>query len=137
MGGADDRSTSYYGGPQGPRCGPPSSAGSVGQGGSSRDFHYVTGPDHHFRSGSSSSRQSRNSSSTGSSNYHSPHVVPSSAGKNIFLKNYLKYRSEEKGSSLCKCSILLGFVMSKKLERLRSELLSEDKIKNLLGFSTK
>ena len=82
MGGADDRSTSYYGGPQGPRCGPPSSAGSAGQGGSSRDFHYVTGPDHHFRSGSSSSRQSRNSSSTGSSNYHSPHVVPSSAGKN-------------------------------------------------------
>ena len=89
MGGADDRSTSYYGGPQGPRCGPPSSAGSAGQGGSSRDFHYVTGPDHHFRSGSSSSRQSRNSSSTGSSNYHSPHVVPSSAGKNFFL-NYEK-----------------------------------------------
>jgi hypothetical protein len=35
----------------------------------------------------------------------------------------LKYGSEEKGSSLCKCSILLGF--------LRSELLSEDKITNL------
>ena len=49
----------------------------------------------------------------------------------------LKYRSEEKGSSLCKCSILLGFFMSKKQERLRSELLSEDKITNLLGFLTK
>ena len=49
----------------------------------------------------------------------------------------LKYGSEEKGSSLCKCSILLGFSMSKKLERLRSELLSEDKITNLLGFLTK
>ena len=49
----------------------------------------------------------------------------------------LKYGSEEKGSSLCKCSILLGFFMSKKLERLRSELLSEDKITNLLGFLTK
>ena len=48
-----------------------------------------------------------------------------------------KYGSEEKGSSLCKCSILLGFFMSKKLERLRSELLSEDKITNLLGFLTK
>ena len=49
----------------------------------------------------------------------------------------LKYGSEEKGSSLCKCSILLGFFMSKKLERLRSELFSEDKITNLLGFLTK
>ena len=49
----------------------------------------------------------------------------------------LKYGSEEKGSSLCKCSILLGFFMSKKLERLRSEILSEDKITNLLGFLTK
>ena len=49
----------------------------------------------------------------------------------------LKYGSEEKGPSLCKCSILQGFFMSKKLERLRSELLSEDKITNLLGFLTK
>ena len=48
----------------------------------------------------------------------------------------LKYGSEEKGFSLCKCSILLGFFMSKKQERLRSELLSEDKITNLLGFLT-
>ena len=53
-----------------------------------------------------------------------------------FRDFYLKYRSEEKGSSLCKCSILLGFFMSKKQERLRSELLSEDKITNLLGFLT-
>ena len=56
---------------------------------------------------------------------------------NQILLKLLKYRSEEKGSSLCKCSILLGFFMSKKLERLRSELLSEDKITNLLGFLTK
>ena len=49
----------------------------------------------------------------------------------------LKYGSEEKGSLLCRCSILLGFIMSKKQERLRSELLSEDKITNLLGFLTK
>ena len=48
----------------------------------------------------------------------------------------LKYGSEEKGSSLCRCSILLGFIMSKKQERLRSELLSVDKITNLLGFLT-
>ena len=52
----------------------------------------------------------------------------------VFLQ--LKYGSEEKGSSLCKCSILLGFFMSKKQERLRSELLSEDKITNLLVFLT-
>ena len=48
-------------------------------------------------------------------------------------KAVLKYGSEEKGSSLCKCSILLSFFMSKKLERLCSELLLEDKITNLLG----
>ena len=48
----------------------------------------------------------------------------------------LKYGSEEKGSSFCKCSTLMGFIMSKKPERLRSELLSEDKITNLLGFLT-
>ena len=48
----------------------------------------------------------------------------------------LKYGSEEKGSSLCRCSILLGFIMSKKQERLRSDLLSENKITNLLGVLT-
>ena len=48
----------------------------------------------------------------------------------------LKYGSEEKSSWFYKCSILLGFIMSKKQERLRSELLSEDKITNLLGFLT-
>ena len=53
------------------------------------------------------------------------------------MEYFLKYGSEEKGSSLYKYSILLGFFMSKKLERLRSELLSEDKITNLLGFLTK
>ena len=54
----------------------------------------------------------------------------------VFLTQTLKYGSEEKGSSLCRCSSLLGFIMSKKQERLRSELLSEDKITNLLGFLT-
>ena len=49
----------------------------------------------------------------------------------------LEYGSEEKGSSLCRCSILLGFFKSKKLERSPFELLSEDKITNLLGFLTK
>ena len=53
-----------------------------------------------------------------------------------FWQWLLKYGSDEKGSSLYKCSTLLGFFMSKKLERLRSELLSEDKITNLLGFLT-
>ena len=48
----------------------------------------------------------------------------------------LKYGSEEKGSLLYKCSILLGFIMSKKHKRMRSELLSDDKITNLLGFLT-
>ena len=51
-------------------------------------------------------------------------------------KYLLKYGSEKKGSSLYKCSPLLGFFMSKKLERLRSELLSEDKITILLVFLT-
>jgi hypothetical protein len=31
---------------------------------------------------------------------------------------YLKYGSEEKGSSLYKCSILLGFILSKNLRGL-------------------
>ena len=51
-------------------------------------------------------------------------------------KYVLKYGSGEKVPSFCKCSILLGFIMSKKQERLRSELLSEDKITNLLVFLT-
>ena len=34
------------------------------------------------------------------------------------LMLFLKYGSEEKGSSLCKCSILLGFIMSKNLRGL-------------------
>ena len=54
---------------------------------------------------------------------------------NLGIKQ-LKYGYEEKGSSLCKCSILLGFFMSKKQERLSSEFLSEDKITNLLSFLT-
>ena len=64
----------------------------------------------------------------------SEETIPSAEVNNTYI---LKYGSEEKGSPLCKCSILLGFFMSKKLERLRSELLSEDKITNLLGFLTK
>ena len=46
-------------------------------------------------------------------------------------KKLVKYGSEEKSSSLCKCSILLGSLMSKKLDNL-----SEDKITNILGFLT-
>ena len=48
----------------------------------------------------------------------------------------LKMYSEEMIPSFHECSPLLGFIMSKKQERLRSELLSEDKITNLLGFLT-
>ena len=48
----------------------------------------------------------------------------------------LKYGSEEKGSWFYRCSSFLGFIMSKKQEKLRSELLSEEKITNLLGFLT-
>ena len=48
----------------------------------------------------------------------------------------LKMYSEETIPSFHECSPLLGFIMSKKQERLRSELLSEDKITNLLGFLT-
>ena len=54
----------------------------------------------------------------------------------MYTKNILKYGSEEKGSWLYRCSPLLGFIMSKKQARLRSELLSEDKITNLLVFLT-
>ena len=64
-----------------------------------------------------------------------PHLLLTTGIPRLVLF-HLKYGSEEKGSSLCKCSILLGFFMSKKQERLRSELLSEDKITNLLGFLT-
>ena len=66
-------------------------------------------------------------------------IVWGSSNNTVFWdpeKTVLKYGSEEKGSSLYRCSILLGFIMSKKQERLRSELLSEDKITNLLGFLT-
>ena len=48
--------------------------------------------------------------------------------------NALKYGSEEKGSSLYKCSILLGFILSKK--RKMFEILSSDKSseRNLSSF---
>ena len=36
----------------------------------------------------------------------------------ILILEFLKYGSEEKGSFFCKCSILLGFIMSKKLRGL-------------------
>ena len=48
----------------------------------------------------------------------------------------LKMASQEKNYLFYECSPLLGFIMSKKQERLRSELLSEDKITNLLVFLT-
>ena len=53
--------------------------------------------------------------------------------ENVYSKILLKYGSEEKGSSFCKCSILLGFITYVKKTR---ELLSEDKIANLLVFLT-
>ena len=48
----------------------------------------------------------------------------------------LKMASQEKNYLFYECLPLLGFIMSKKQERLRSELLSEDKITNLLVFLT-
>ena len=36
----------------------------------------------------------------------------------VKVNGFLKYGSEEKGSSLCRCSILLGFIMSKNLRGL-------------------
>ena len=54
----------------------------------------------------------------------------------LVTKKELKYGSQEKNYLFYECSPLLGFIMSKKQERLRSELLSEDKITNLLVFLT-
>ena len=51
-------------------------------------------------------------------------------------KPRLKYGSHGKNYLFYECSPFLGFIMSKKQERLRSELLSEDKITNLLVFLT-
>ena len=48
----------------------------------------------------------------------------------------LKYSSQERNYLFYECSPLLGFITSKKQERLRSELLSEGKITNLLVFLT-
>ena len=52
------------------------------------------------------------------------------------VKNLLKYRSEEKGSSFCKCSILLGFIMSKKLRGLWFYLLIKVQNATSLVFLT-
>ena len=52
------------------------------------------------------------------------------------FEDLLKYSSQERNYLFYECSPLLGFIMSKKQERLRSELLSEDKITNLLVFLT-
>ena len=49
----------------------------------------------------------------------------------VLLRILLKMYSEERIPSFHECLPLLGFIMSKKQERLRSELLSEDKITNL------
>ena len=56
--------------------------------------------------------------------------------QNLVPTQILKMYSEETIPSFHECLPLLGFIMSKKQERLRSELLSEDKITNLLGFLT-
>ena len=63
-------------------------------------------------------------------------ILKRQLSRQMFVRKLLKYGSEEKDFSLYRCSILLGFIMSKKQERLRSELLLEDKITNLLGFLT-
>ena len=51
-------------------------------------------------------------------------------------KGTLKYSSQERNYLFYECSPHLGFIMSKKQERLHSELLSEGKITNLLVFLT-
>ena len=57
-------------------------------------------------------------------------------GIRVFLAQLLKYGSQERNYLFYECSLLLGFIILKKQERLRSELLSEDKITNLLVFLT-
>ena len=52
------------------------------------------------------------------------------------LENVLKYRSEEKGSSLCRCSSLLGFIMSKNLRGLWFYLLIKVQNATSLVFLT-
>ena len=54
----------------------------------------------------------------------------------LCITGLLKYSSQERNYLFYECSPHLGFIMSKKQERLRSELLSEDKITNLLVFLT-
>ena len=52
------------------------------------------------------------------------------------IENTLKYGSEEKGSSFCKCSILLGFIVSKKLRGLWFYLLIKVQNATSLVFLT-
>jgi hypothetical protein len=47
-----------------------------------------------------------------------PGIILVSARLLRIALNTLKYGSEEKGSSLCRCSILLGFIVSKNLRGL-------------------
>ena len=67
-------------------------------------------------------------------------------GLNTFLSSFflarcpfevLKYGSEEKGSSLCKCSTLLGYIMSKNLKVLWFYLLIKVQNATSLVFLTK
>ena len=54
----------------------------------------------------------------------------------IYAILLLKYGSEEKGSSLCRCSILLGFIMSKNLRGLWFYLLIKVQNATSLVFLT-
>ena len=46
----------------------------------------------------------------------------------------LKYGSEEKGSSFCKCSILLGLIMSKKIKKFVISSSDKSSERNLSCF---
>ena len=56
--------------------------------------------------------------------------------KSITVNAWLKYGSEKKGSSLCRCSILLGFIMSKNLRGLWFYLLIKVENTTSLVFLT-
>ena len=62
--------------------------------------------------------------------------------KKMYVRNnisgylYLKYGSEVKGSSLCRCSILIGFIMSKNLRGLWFYLLIKVQKATSLVFLT-
>ena len=69
--------------------------------------------------------------------FHLHFTFPRSFSISItFQSSTLKYGSEEKGSSLCRCSILLGFIMSKNLRGLWFYLLIKVQNATSLVFLT-